>query len=201
VNLGWTIQGWRFDRYTESLPAVRNILQTGVPVQIFHTDAQAFLSASTALYKRDPALVRYQGDTQTVKTMWMVEKQEQTQGVDIIFGDGVRLKHLPSGRYLAVPQRVHQNDSMLDIHLLSPEEVDRESFDGKTLFLLRPVTSELKKDDAEGTGVGLATPSTTVTLRMQHKSTRASFWLHNTKKAQDKSSYWRSSLIFLLVFQ
>ena len=76
-------------------------LTSGAPIQIFHSDAQAFLSASTALYNRSPNLVRYKGRP-PVKTTWLIEKRQPTQGGTLWFGEGVRLKHVPSGRYLAV---------------------------------------------------------------------------------------------------
>jgi hypothetical protein len=49
VDLSIDIQGWRFIRYSSL--AASSLLQAGSPVQLFHPESEAFLSASTAFYK------------------------------------------------------------------------------------------------------------------------------------------------------
>ena len=51
VDLSADVMGWRFIRYNQSSPSTPSLLQAGSPVQLFHPESDAFLSASTAFYK------------------------------------------------------------------------------------------------------------------------------------------------------
>jgi len=145
-------------------------------VHLFHPEADALLSASTSRYKKNPALVRYKGNTQPVKSMWVVEKYSGSQGGEIHFGEHVRFKHLTSGRYLAVESSL-SDESTREIVLWCPREMKVDDFDDVTLFALYPMSNE---DGAvNSAGVGLATATSTRMLHVQHVSSGC--WLHNTK--------------------
>jgi hypothetical protein len=102
ANLCLDLQGWRFFPYNECTPELRKDLLAGSVIELFHPEGDAYLSASSANFKRHPALIRYSGQRRPVKTLWIIEHARPLAGGVIPVNEGVRFKHVPSGRYLAI---------------------------------------------------------------------------------------------------
>lgn len=185
VNLSSAIHGWRVLRYLERTPQYKEHLFYGAAVRLYHPEAQAMLSASTSAIKREPALAPWAppasagNDTDSCKSIWLAESKNLARGGAVQWSDGVRFRHMTSGRYLAVESNspaTPGRDSGREMTLLAPptstDAKEVAAFDANTLFRLHAVEPTQETVVTKRNGESQ-------TARLQHIATGR--WLTNTK--------------------
>jgi len=97
-------------------------LQVNLPVRLYHYEAESFMQASSNKMKHLikgehlPYLKRVEGDYENArnfsgKSVWSVEYEKRERGGEIRWDTKVRVRHLPSGKYLAVDYHTNLKDS------------------------------------------------------------------------------------------
>jgi hypothetical protein len=116
ANLSETDSGWTIDEYCRLLPSDAGYIKVGnqMPLRFYHPEAKALLTASTSPSKgKNPPYLRRMINQDTsdtlnhsAKSVWYFEFLKATQGGVAYWESVMRIRHLATGKYLAVNPQI-----------------------------------------------------------------------------------------------